>query len=221
MTSAKTTNERASTRLSPKRILAAAHDIAERDGLAALSMRRLAQELDVWPMSIYRHFADKDALLDAMAASAAGDVAVPSPRASWRTQITRLLEEAQASIARSSELGLRLPRAFLTPSALGLTETAIAILTRAGFSEREAARAWRSLWSYTFGFATFRLAPTPDAAAREVRMAIAALPEHEHPSLTSASADLAAALSDDEEFGYGLERLLDGLEAGLRQPARR
>jgi AcrR family transcriptional regulator len=221
MAEEKATGGRATPRLSPKRILAAANDIAEREGLAALSMRRLAQELDVWPMSIYRHFADKDALLDAMAASAAGGVAVPSPRASWRTQITRLLAEAQQSIARSSELGRRLPRAFLSPAALGLTETAIGILTRAGFSEREAARAWRALWSYTFGFATFRLAPTPDESAREVRMAIAALPEDDHPVLASASADLAAALSDDGEFGYGLERLLDGLEAGLRERARR
>jgi TetR/AcrR family transcriptional regulator, tetracycline repressor protein len=215
MAQSKATDERAPARLSPKRILAAAHEIAEREGLAALSMRRLAQELDVWPMSIYRHFADKDALLDAMAASAAGDVSAPSPRASWRTQITRLLEEAQRSIARSSELGRRLPRAFLSPAALGLTETAIGILTRAGFSEREAARAWRALWSYTFGFATFRLAPTPNDAAREVRMATAALPENGHPALASASGELAAALSNDDEFAYGLERLLDGLEAAL------
>ena len=213
MPPAKVTRDAPDTRLSRERILHAALAIAHREGLGALSMRRLAQELDVWPMSLYRHFADKDALLDAMAASAAGDVAAPNARASWRAQITRLLDEAQQSIADSSELGRRLPRAFLTPAALTLSETALGILTRAGLTEREAAQAWRALWSYTFGFATFRLADSPADAARGVRTAIASLPEHDYPALTGSADAVAGALSNDAEFAYGLERLLDGLES--------
>src|SRR3954451_8011577 len=54
--------------LSRERILGAAAELAGRDGLESLSMRRLAQELDVWPMSVYRYFRDKDELVDAVAA---------------------------------------------------------------------------------------------------------------------------------------------------------
>src|SRR5215212_1615894 len=104
--------------LSRERILEVALDVAGRDGIESLSMRRLAQELDVWPMSVYRYFQDKDALLDAMAAAAAADVARPSRRGSWRTQITALLEDAQRSIGASPGLAGRLPRAFLTPAGL-------------------------------------------------------------------------------------------------------
>jgi AcrR family transcriptional regulator len=64
--------------LSRERILQVALAIAEREGIESLSMRRLAQELDVWPMSVYRYFQDKDALLDAMAAGAAAGVTRPS-----------------------------------------------------------------------------------------------------------------------------------------------
>src|SRR3954470_20985600 len=101
--------------LSRERILGAALAIAGQEGVESLSMRRLAQELDVWPMSVYRYFQDKDALLDAMAAGAAGGVTPPSRRGSWRAQMTTLLDEAQRAIGASPGLAGRLPRAFLVP----------------------------------------------------------------------------------------------------------
>jgi AcrR family transcriptional regulator len=201
------------TGLSSERILAVARAIAEREGIEALSMRRLAQELDVWPMSVYRYFDDKDALLDAMAAAAAGEVAEPSLRGSWRSQMHALLVDAKRTIAGSPGVAARLPRALLTPAGLRLSEAGMAILTAAGFSPAEAASAWRVLWSYTFGFATFRV-----ESARSVRAAVAGLPEDEYPALAEAGDELAAALADDSEFDQGLERVLDGIEQRL--PAR-
>jgi TetR/AcrR family tetracycline transcriptional repressor len=198
-------------RLSNERILAAARDIVEGEGLDALSMRRLAKDLDVWPMSVYRYFRDKDDLLDALAASAAGEVVIPRPGASWREQMVALLEQARA--AMSTDTGGRLPRAFLTPAVLRISEAGLAILEDAGLGKDEAARAWRTLWSYTFGFATFALAPTPAEARRRTRSALAALPDEDYPALTSAADEVAAAFAADEEFRYGLERLLDGLAA--------
>jgi AcrR family transcriptional regulator len=173
-------------------------------------MRRLAQELDVWPMSVYRYFQDKDALLDAMAAAAAADVARPSRRGSWRTQITALLEDAQRSIGASPGLAGRLPRAFLTPAGLTLSDAGMGILISAGFPSADAASAWRALWSYTYGFAMFRV-----ESQRSVRAAVAALPEDEYPVLAEAGDEFAAALADDHQFGSGLQRLLDGLESAL------
>jgi AcrR family transcriptional regulator len=212
--------EQTRERLSRERILAAATQIAEGEGIEALSMRRLAQELDVWPMSVYRYFQDKDALLDALAAGAAGQVIRPSTRQSWRAQIVELFDDSRRSIAESSGIGARLPRAFLTPEALRLSEAAMEILTGAGFSPLAAAQAWRTLWSYTFGFATFRVAPTGEEAVRRMRAAIAGLPEDKYPALTGAPGEVVSALVGDATFEEGLMLILEGLEAETREGVR-
>jgi AcrR family transcriptional regulator len=200
------------TRLSRERILAAARSIARDGGVEALSMRRLAQELDVWPMSVYRYFQDKDALLDALAAGAAGGIEAPEPGADWRDRLRALLHGARAALADPAGLGGRLPRAFLTPAGLRLPEAGLAILSDAGFEKAQAASAWRALWSYTFGFATFTLAPRPDEAERAAAAALAALPRDDYPALAAAGPAFAAALASvDEEFDRGLELLLGAL----------
>ncbi|HEV3229735.1 MAG TPA: TetR/AcrR family transcriptional regulator C-terminal domain-containing protein [Solirubrobacteraceae bacterium] len=215
------------TGLSRERILRVARQLVDREGLGALSMRRLAQELDVWPMSVYRYFQDKDALLDALAADAAEAIPVPtagapmpSAGASWRTQLHSLLGDARTAIGEDpSGIGSRLARAFFTPGALRVSEAGLRILRAAGFDATEAASAWRALWSYTFGFAIFRVAPTATETLRQARTAIAALPDDEYPTLLATSNELAAALATEDEFDYGLDRLLDGLEAGLPSAA--
>jgi AcrR family transcriptional regulator len=202
--------------LSRERILEAALEIADAEGIDALSMRRLAQELDVWPMSVYRYFQDKDALLDAMAADGFDRVSEPLLGESWRTQMHALLGDAARSIEASPGLAARLPRAFLSEGALKVPEAGMAILSGAGFTHEEAASAWRALWSYTFGFATFRA-----ESARGVRAAIAALPEDGYPALAEGGDALADALASDAEFAPGLDRLLDGLDLSRRSQAPR
>jgi AcrR family transcriptional regulator len=200
--------------LSRERILGAALAVIERDGLAAFSMRRLAQELDVWPMSVYRYFRDKDELLDAVAAHSAGAVDVAVADGSWRDRLRALLRGAHEAMAHEpAGIGGSLARAFLTPEALRLSESALAILLETGLDKREAASAWRSLWSYTYGSATFQLAPTPDEARRRTRTAIAALDDEEFPTLLDVAGEMAAAMGDEDEFDHGLDRLLDAIEA--------
>ena len=198
--------------LSREHILEVALDLAENEGIEALSMRRLAQELDVWPMSVYRYFQDKDALLDAMTADRVEELPELSAGAPWRDRMHALLEEAARRLAAAPGLAPRLPRAFLSEGALRLPEAGVAILLEAGFPPDEAASAWRALWSYTFGFATFSA-----DSSRAVKAAIAALPEDEYPALAAAGEPVADALASDDEFATGLDRLLDGLasRAGL------
>jgi AcrR family transcriptional regulator len=203
-------------RLSRERIVQVALEAVEQEGVDALSMRRLAQRLDVWPMSIYTYFRDKDELLDALAESAVEAVPVPSRRASWRTQMRELLHDARRVLGTdASGLSSRLPRAILSPGLLRISDAGLAILERAGFSKRDAAGAWRALLSYTFGFATLSVGGNAEEARRRTRAAIAALPEDGYPALHAAAAELAAALAEDDEFDRGLERLLDGLAASL------
>jgi AcrR family transcriptional regulator len=157
-------------RLSRERILEAALELVEHDGWNGLSMRRLAQELDVWPMAVYRYFRDKDELLEAMAEAAADRVSLPSARGSWRTQMRKLLDEARRALGPQPG-----SRALPAPAGRRLSEAGLLILRDAGLDEREATRAWRALFAYALGFAE----------------------------------------DEDAEFEFGLECLLDGLEARL------
>jgi AcrR family transcriptional regulator len=156
--------------LSRERILDVALDLVEQDGWNGLSMRRLAQELDVWPMAVYRYFRDKDELLEAMAEAAAERVSLPSGRGSWRTQMRQLLNESRSALG-----GQPASRALLAPAGVRLSEAGLRILHDAGLAEADAAKAWRALFAYTLGFSA----------------------------------------EEDAEFDFGLECLLDGLEARL------
>jgi len=167
-------------------------------------MRRLAEELDVWPMSVYRYFRDKDELLDAIVSSAAADIEAPDPTRPWRDQLTELATAIRTAL-EPGDLAARLPHAALSPGVLALSETGLTILTRAGFSSEEAARGWHLV----LGYACSR---PPSAPARAARSVLAGLDEDEYPALTAAAEPFAATLADDREaFAYGLERVLDGL----------
>jgi AcrR family transcriptional regulator len=126
-------------RLSRERILDVASRLAADDGLETLSMRRIAQQLDVWPMSLYRHFQDKDALLDALAARAA-----PGPRAN--AGLRELVTEVRDVVARQpAGMGDRLPHVLDAP--------AMRELRAAGEQAAGSAEGWRTLETYALGAA--------------------------------------------------------------------
>ncbi|HKP91239.1 MAG TPA: TetR/AcrR family transcriptional regulator [Thermoleophilaceae bacterium] len=202
--------------LSRERIVEAALGVVARDGLDALSMRRLAQELDVWPMSVYRYFRDKDELLDAVVDGATDDVVRVPTAGSWREQIVELLRQARAALgAETGGLGPRFTRAMLTPGAMRVSEAGVRILRDAGLEPDEAAQAWRALCGYVFGFAAFDDGAPPGESERRARSALAALPPDEYPALTEAAGGFATALAGPEQLEYGLERMLDGLQLRL------
>ena len=203
-------------RLSPERILTAALGVVEREGLDALSMRRLAEELDVWPMAVYRYYRDKDELLDAMVDAASGGVPLPDGSRSWREQLLELLTATRSALGRYAG-GVDIPvgRALLSPSGLRMSEAGVRALIAAGLEPGEAARAWRALFAYAVGMPPLAGAD-PGKVAREARVALAALSPEEYPSLAAVGDALAGAAEDQSEFEYGLERLLDGLEARTR-----
>src|SRR4051794_13198115 len=138
-------------RLSREMVLEAAGRISAEEGIDALSMRRLATELDVWPMSIYTYFRDKEELLDALADGAVDSLELPSARAPWRNQMRVLLNETRRALAADAGTPAgRLPRALAAPR---LTGAGVPILARGGFRGRAATTAWRALLSYTAGSA--------------------------------------------------------------------
>lgn len=139
-------------RLSRERILDAALALVGHEGLDALSMRRLAQELDVWPMSLYRYFHDKDELIAAVADAAAENIAPPAPGDPWRARMRQLLLQARTIFKRHPG-GLR-PHDD-GPAASRVRDAGLAILADGGLGGDEADSAWQALLAYCCGAAAF------------------------------------------------------------------
>lgn len=180
-------------------------------------MRRLASELGVGTMSLYRHFRNKQELLDAVVDAAAAEVpAAPGASGPWKEELGDLMREVRAALARHPiGIWLRLDAPLLSPGALRVTETGMQILEGAGFDRAVAARAYRALFLYTFGFAAFNSPRAPDEVMRQARGALSALPPDRYPALSSAATEAAATMAGDDQFEFGLGRILAGLEATL------
>lgn len=191
--------------------------IADREGLDALSMRRLASDLGVATMTVYNYFPTKDALLEAMV-----DIAVSEPEPAvagidgWRSQLTAMLLAVRANLQRHPALvELRLRRPILRPEALRFSEQALVILTGAGLPPDDAARCFRLLFVYVFGFAALSPADRYPGARDEARAAIGALDPERYPALTAVADTAVDAMGGDAQFAHGVELVLDGIAARM------
>lgn len=204
--------------LSRDRVAKAAVTLIERHGLETFSMRRLAQELGVGTMTLYGYFRDKDELLDAVVDEVAEQLEIPSGNGNWRTQIRALMEEIRRTLAEHPVgVLLRQKRPMWSPGALRVSESGIRVLLEAGFSRGDAARGYRSLFNYTFGFAAFSPAEVSEQLRHQALAALAALPRDQYPAQTEAASELADGIGGEAQFYYGLDLFLDGLEAKLTQ----
>jgi AcrR family transcriptional regulator len=208
--------------LSRDRIVRTALALLDQEGLEAISMRRLAEELDVGTMTLYGYFESKAQLLEAVidaVADESGLESAPARRRPWKEELRGLMQTLRDALVRHPSLvRLRLDRPLMTAKAFRMTEAGMRALREAGFDDREASRAFRSLFLFTFGFAAFNVHTDDDDTRRAGRQALAALPPDEYPILSSNVVEFAATLTDHEVFDYGLDRMLDGLEtkAGTR-----
>jgi AcrR family transcriptional regulator len=206
--------------LSRERIATAALEFAERNGLDALTMRRLADHLGVGTMTLYGYFKDKDELLDAIVDVATAQLEIARGTGGWKEQLRALMVEIRRGLAEHPVgVLLRQRRPMWSPGALRVSEAGLQILLAAGFSKADAARAYRSLFNYTFGSAAFGLGEPSPELRQKARAALAALPPDEYPAQTGSAAELADAIGGEAQFIYGLDLVLDGLEARLRRRA--
>jgi TetR/AcrR family tetracycline transcriptional repressor len=181
-------------------------------------MRRLAAEVGIPTATIYGYFRDKEELVDAVIDVAASRSPLPEVTGPWRAQLRELMRWLRRGLVRHPDLvKVRLERPILSFRALRLTERGMGILLEAGFPRAQAARAYQMLFVFTFGSAAFGPHSDPDEHQRRVRATYTLLPPEEYPVLSSSIAEAAAAMSGEEQFEYGLERLLDGLEASRRR----
>jgi AcrR family transcriptional regulator len=207
--------------LTTERIFEEALALVDEFGLNGLTTRALGRRLGVDPTAVYRHFRSKDELLAALAdriiGSKSGEqLAITDGDGSPRGQL------------RSACLGLRralLAHPAMTPIAVrrtpqgantwAMTEHALGLLHQAGIGDHDAARAYRALVFYTLGHAMLEapyaaLDPADAANEREAsRLMYESLSASRYPNTVVAASDLYGSL--DEQFAYGLDRLLDGL----------
>lgn len=145
--------------LSRDRVLEGALVVAERDGLERLSMRRVARELDVSTMALYRHVTNKDDLLDGVVERLLGELHLPENALAWDQRLRTLAHELRALASRHPGLfGLLLRRRAVGAGATRARESALEALRDAGFDPEAAARRERLLSTMVMGFALSEVA---------------------------------------------------------------
>ena len=145
--------------LTRQRILDLALEIIDEDGLEALTMRRLAAAAGVKPMSLYHHFAGKQAILNAVAERmAATALGISSPATHWRGRVRQLFMGLHAlTEAHPRALPLISTAVVRTSSGHAWMEELMATLLGAGFSEERAATIYHVLGAYTLGLGYARM----------------------------------------------------------------
>ncbi|MFI7416356.1 TetR/AcrR family transcriptional regulator [Nonomuraea sp. NPDC049684] len=212
--------------LSRALVLEAAIRVADRGGAEAITMRRVAQELGVEAMSLYHHVPNKGAILDGVVDMVFAAIKLPGAEGDdWRDAIRTRAVSARAVLSQHSwALGLMDSRRDPGPATLRHHDAVLGVLREAGFTLALAAHAVSLIDSYVYGFVlqeTNLPMTTPDDVEDVAGDLLRQLPEEELPYLTEMIRDHALRKDYDHtsEFGYGLDLILDALEA--RRSARR
>ena len=206
------------SRLSRERVLRAAIAHADEGGLEALSMRRLAEELGVAPMALYRHVANKDDLIDAMVDVVFREIDLPSADDDWSTAMRRRAISVRDALLRHRwAIGLMESRRNPGPANLRHHDGVIGSLRAAGFDMAMAAHAYSLLDAYIYGFALTKMNLPFDTTTDIAEMAesmLAPFPMGEYPNLAAFITEHAMKPGYDyaDEFEFGLDLILDGLE---------
>ena len=217
------TRVRARGRLTRKRILRAAIAQADAGGLDALTMRTLADTLSVAPMALYRHIANKDDLVDAMIDKVFSEVELPATDAGWQTAMRQRAISLRDALSRHAwAIGLMESRRNAGSSNLRHHDAVLGSLRAGGFDMAMTAHAYALLDSYIYGFALTHLNLPFQTSVEVADVAQAMLqpfPANAYPNLVAFIAEHAMQPGYDfaDEFEYGLDLILDGLERMVLQ----
>ena len=206
--------------LSRDRVLRAAVALADKAGIESLSMRRLAEDLGVVPMALYKHVANKEELLDGMIDVVVGEIDPPVAGAGWKSAVRqRILSARRALLRHPWASQVMESKQNPTPLVLAYMDTMIGLFRAGGFSVNLTHHVMHTIGSRVLGFSQelFNDSSTvdPEVAAAMVRelgpkfpnvLAIATAASHEEASVVGPGCD------DQYEFEFALDLLLDGFE---------
>lgn len=215
------------TPLSRGRVLRAAVGLADREGLEALTMRRLAQELDVEAMSLYHHVANKEAVLDGIVEvvldeihDAVAETEGPSASDDWQAALrTRILIARRVMMRHKWAPRVLETRTTLSPPIIAWFDATVGVLVEGGFSYDLAHHAMHALGSRALGF-TQELFEPDDPSDDDENMAVFEQMADQFPHIVGMLGamvhdepeDILGWCDDQTEFEFGLDVLLDGLE---------
>jgi AcrR family transcriptional regulator len=204
--------------LSRDRVLRAAVAFADERGIGSLSMRKLGEALGVEAMSLYNHVANKDELLDGMVDLVFSEIDLPSGTADWKTAMRDRAESARHALSRHPwAIALMQSRTSPGPATLRHHDAVIGSLREAGFSIELAAHAFSGIDSYVYGFALQEASlpfNTAEEATEVAETIMNRFPADEYPHLTELAVEhvLRPGYEYADEFEFGLDLILDGLE---------
>lgn len=207
--------------LSRERIVRAAVTLADAAGLPALTMRRLGEALGVEAMSLYRYVSGKDDLLDGMVDAVFTEIDLPAGR-DWRAAMRMRAESVRVVLGRHRwAIGLLESRRAPGPATLRHHDAVLGMLRGAGFGPAGAAHTYALIDSYVYGFA-LQEASLPlrdgEGTAELAREIAAAIDPDRYPHLTWLTVEhvLQPGYAFGDEFAWGLDLLLDGLDRRAR-----
>lgn len=205
------------------RIIETALKLIDEVGAQELTLRMLADALSSGTATLYRHFNGKDELLALVADRILGEVRVApeeSAGKSWREAATVAAEAFHDTLCRHPRaVPLLAAQVPVGPNGLRARERLLTLFLSHGFSVRLAARAYTALGHYVTGFAIQQYGPGTPRPEDQVQLRgyYRSLDPAAYPATTAAADDLTS-VPLQEEFRFGLELLLDGLEqARLRE----
>jgi AcrR family transcriptional regulator len=206
--------------LTRERVLSTAVALADESGIEALSMRKLAQALDVVPMALYRHIANKEELLNALVDVVVDEIDPPLEGTDWKTAVrARILSARQALLRHPWASRVMESRTEPTPTVLGYIDSMIGMFRAGGFSMDLTHHAMHTMGSRLMGFAQELFNDSGDASQEmeaEFYESMAAM----YPSIYELyvtvvhddSTTVGPGCDDQFEFEFALDLMLDGLE---------
>lgn len=191
-------------------IVQVAAQYAAAGGLEDLTLRRLATDLDVTPMALYRHVRDKDDILEAVADRLIGALALPSDALPWSEYLAAMVRSLRALLREHPAIiGLYTREPLTTPAAQQRLVAARTALGRAGFTEAEATRAYATIHTFTIGFCALE-------AGRG--LIDPHTPRRDDDTTEDRLNDALGGFVTDEQFELGLEVIVAGIDTRGPRP---
>jgi AcrR family transcriptional regulator len=211
-------------RLNRDRVLRAAVALADEVGIDALSMRKLAEQLGVVPMALYKHVANKEELLDGMVAIVVGEIDPPGSGTDWKSAVRQRILSARRSLQRHPWApGVIESRTNPSPVVLAYIDSMIGMFRAGGFSADLTHHALHAVGSRLYGFTQEVFDDSQSVDPGTQTMLVREL-EGRYPHIAEMvrtvyhdEASVVGGGCDDQfEFEFALDLLLDGLDR-LRQ----
>jgi AcrR family transcriptional regulator len=208
--------------LTRSRAVVAAVEVADGEGLAAVSMRRLAQELGVEAMSLYHHVANKDDILDGMVDQVFSEIPLPALGGPWRPAMAERAHALRAAMLRHRwAISVMESRSRPGPHTIAHHDRVLGCLMTSGFSSANAGHAYSLLDAYIYGFVMQEVNLPFDEGDDLAAVIDAMVPPdfaETYPYLARQTTEvvLQPGYSFSAEFDVGLELILDALDARPR-----